>query len=280
MPNGFLRISLGACALLGILAMNAMAQDAFPDGESGQPLSAICTDRPTKSNYACTVDPGHFQYEADIANLTASNEKGVTTDTWIVVNPTLKYGLASNVDLEANFAPFVSVHSHDRAGDRATDTGVSDLYLRVKYAFADMDGGTFQAAVIPYLKAPTAGPGIGNGAVEGGAILPINYKLTDTVTLTTAPEIDVLKNAIDEGRHISTAQLVNLGMSLPGNFTLYGELWGSWNFDPAGTVSQLSADAALAYGVTPYLQIDAGLNAGLNRNTPGLQGYVGISQKF
>ena len=74
--------------------------------------------------------------------------------------------------------------------------------------------------------------------------------------------------------------MINLGVSLPRNFTLYGELWGDWNFDPAGVIRQYSADAAIAYGVTPYLQLDAGANFGLNRYTPGSRPYVGVSQKF
>ena len=100
------------------------------------------------------------------------------------------------------------------------------------------------------------------------------------MTLTTVPEIDFFKDGIGDGRHVNTVQLINLGIALPDNFTLYGELWADWNFDPSGTISQFSADTALAYGVTPYLQIDAGLNFGLNRYTPGVQAYVGIAQKF
>jgi hypothetical protein len=256
------------------------AQDVSSGGNTDQPLPAICTDRPTKSNFACTVDPGHFQYEADILNVTASNVGGVTTDTWIAANPTLKYGLTPRIDVEANFSPFVSVHTHGRANDSSTETGVSDLYLRMKYQFANMNDGGLQATLLPYVKVPTAQLGIGNGAVEGGALVPVNYKLTDTITLTTVPEVDVLKNSSDDGRHIGTAQLINLGFSLPYNLTLYGELWGDWNFDPAGTVRQFSADAAIAYGLSQYLQLDMGLNVGLNKDTPNLQGYVGISQKF
>jgi hypothetical protein len=262
-----------------IAPFSAEAQTA-PD--SSQPsLSSICTDRPTKSNYACTVDEGHFQYEADIANGSSLHQDGVTTDTWLIVNPTIKYGLTPTIDLEANFSPFESVRTHDRTSGTTQDfSGVSDLYLRMKYNFLTTENGIWQATILPYIKAPTAPTGIGNGAVEGGLILPVNYKLSDTLTLTTVPEFDLLKNALDDGRHANTAQLINLGWSLPGNFTLYGELWGDWNMDPSGTVTQASADTALAYGVTPYLQLDIGMNFGLNKNTPNMQGYIGISQKF
>jgi Putative MetA-pathway of phenol degradation len=243
-------------------------------------LSSICTDRPTKSNYACTVDAGHFQYEADIMNESTLRLNGVTTNSWLAVNPTLKYGLRSSVDVEANFSPLEIIRTSGPSVGARTVTGVSDLYLRLKYEFLGSDSGDLQATLLPYVKAPTASAGIGNGAVEGGLIMPVNYKLTDTLTLTTVPEFDAYKDAAGTGRHLNTAQLLNLGASLPDNFTLYGEIWGDWNFDTAGTVREYSADTALSYGITPYLQIDAGLNFGLNRYTPATQAYIGVSQKF
>jgi hypothetical protein len=37
---------------------------------------------------------------------------------------------------------------------------------------------------------------------------------------------------------------------------------------------------ALAFGVTDYLQVDGGVNRGLNAATPRVQAYLGLSQKF
>ena len=279
------RAILATALALG-LASPALAQDVTKaatsdaDADTGS-LSAICTDRPTKSNYACTVDAGHFQYEADVLNASFARLNGVTTDTLLVSNPTLKYGLTSDIDLEANISPLEIVRTHDQAtGVERTLAGPGDLYLRLKYEVLDLDDDVLETSIIPYAKAPTARPGVGNGSVEGGALLPINYKINSIFTLTTAPEVDAYKDAAGEGRHLNTAQLVNLAATLPNGFTLYGEVWGDWNFDPAGTVRQYSFDTALTYGVTKYLQLDVGANLGLNRQTPGVQAYVGVSQKF
>jgi len=65
-------------------------------------LTPICTDRPSKSNYACTVDAGHFQYESDLVNASSLRQGDEATTTWLILNPTLKYGLTDNVDVEAN----------------------------------------------------------------------------------------------------------------------------------------------------------------------------------
>ena len=256
------------------------APASTPAAAAAAELPSICTDRPTKSNYACTVEAGHFQYEADLFNGSFQRLHGTTTDVYLATNPTFKFGVSKSVDLEANIVPYEIVHTHDKFGDSSNVEGVGDLYLRVKWNFFNTTDGKLSVSAIPYVKAPTARSGIGNGEVEGGVILPVNYKLTDKITLTTVPEVDDFKDAAGTGRHVNTAQLVNVGYSLPYNLTAYGELYGDWNFDPAGTIRQYTADVALAWGITKYLQVDTGLNFGLNRYAPGVQAYVGVSQKF
>ena len=65
-----------------------------------------------------------------------------------------------------------------------------------------------------------------------------------------------------------------------GKFTIYNEIWTSQNFDPAGTVQQYSYDMALVWLPQPTLQFDIGVNIGLNRNTPAIVSYVGVSTRF
>lgn len=242
-------------------------------------LSAICTDRPSKSNYACTVEAGHFQYEADLVNGSFLHQGDQTIAIWMIVNPTLKYGVTDNVDVEANMTVLEIVRTRATAGRKDTLMGVSDLYLRVKYEFANLPN-VLQAAIIPYVKAPTARAGIGDGAVEGGWLLPVNYEPNSVLTMTVMPEADVYQNSVGSGYHLNTSQVLTLAFNLPRNLTLYTELWQGWNFDPAGTIQQRSIDFALALLPTNYLQLDAGVNVGLNRTTPQVQAYLGLSQKF
>ena len=259
----------------------ASAPTAAPAAAAGSTeLSALCTDRPTKSNAACTVDAGHVQYETDLFNGSFLRLGGVTTDTYLVTNPTLKYGVSKTVDVEVNIAPYEVVRTHDRFGSGDTFGGVGDLYLRLKWNFYNSADSRWSFAALPYLKAPTARSGIGNGEVEGGVILPINYKLTDKITLTTVPEFDAYKDSDGTGRHFNSAQLINVGYSLPHSVTVYGELYGDWNHDPVRTSRQYSADTAIAWAITKSVQVDAGLNFGLNKYTPGVQAYFGVSQKF
>jgi hypothetical protein len=57
-------------------------------------------------------------------------------------------------------------------------------------------------------------------------------------------------------------------------------VWGAWDFDPAGTARQYSIDGAVAYLVSRDVQLDAGANFGLNRATPDVEIYGGVSKRF
>ncbi len=269
-------------SVAGPLAAETDSHSAAAPAAAGNPaaLGPICTDRPTKSAYACTVEAGHFQYEADLLNVSSLEVAGTATDTWLVPNPTFKFGIGAHADVELNIAPLEMVRSRAASGVWHTAAGFGDLYLRIKLGWPAAAGADLQAALVPYVKLPTATAGLGDGALEGGFTLPVNYQLGTRVTLTATPQLDILADAAGGGRHPNTAQTLNLAVALPKDWVVYAELWGDWDFDPRGRRRQSSADLAVTYGVTALLQLDAGLNLGLNSGTPGVQAYLGVSQKF
>ena len=254
---------------------------AVPASAPAQPADApspICTDLPTKANVVCTVPRGKVQIEADALNWTTDSDRGVRTDVVLYTNPTIKYGIDKLTDVELNLAPYETVRTREEGVVR-TVGGVGDLYLRLK---RQLTGGTgaVQVAVIPYVKAPTARSGVGNGAWEGGAIAPVVIALPGSFALDVEGEVDVLADADGTKRH--HPQLLGLvNVSHPvGKATLYGEVSTTQNLDPAGTVHQYTADLAATYLLTPVLQLDAGANFGLSRETPDAQVYVGVSTRF
>jgi hypothetical protein len=286
--------------LVAILALSALAGAAYaddapaaaPPDKSGfslfdptpdADLRAFCTDRPTKSTGPCTVDAGHFQYESDVFNLTYDTSGGADTTTLLYTNPTLKLGLTNTIDAEVNIAPWETITSKDRATHRTVRaSGVGDLYIRVKANLLGDDGGDVSFALVPYVKVPTAPNGVGNGAVEGGLIAPIQVNLPANWSLTIDPEGDILKNAIGDGDHFNTSGLLSFSRPLSKTVTLSLEVWSDVNFDPGGTVTQASFDLGAAWipASHPNFQLDGGVNLGLNNQTPAAQAYVGVSQRF
>lgn len=265
----FVRFAVASLAL-------AAAAPAFAREASGP--GPICTDRPTKSNAACTVPKGMFQLETDLFNWTRIEAGGVRADVLLYTNPTLKYGLTDSSDIELNIAPYVEVRTR-AGGARTSQGGVGDLIVRYKQRLTAPDAKT-QVGLIPFVKVPTAERGIGNREWEGGVILPVNIAL-DGATLTLVPELDLLADSNDPGdRHLQFQGVVNLAFAIAPKTTLAVELWTAQNFDPVDTIRQYSADAAISYLVNDTLQLDFGGNFGLNQATPDVQLYVGLSTRF
>jgi hypothetical protein len=107
--------------------------------------------------------------------------------------------------------PFVGVHTFGSWGVPSSSLwGIGDTLARAKVNLWGNDGGDSAAALIPYVKAPSAPVGIGNGAVKEGMIAPLALILPKNFTLLLIPEIDALKNSADNGRHGNYVFDVNL----------------------------------------------------------------------
>lgn len=246
-------------------------------------LRPFCTDRPTKGTGPCTVDAGHLQIESDIFNATLQNSGGIVTDTYLYTNPNFRLGVTDTIDVELNVSPYVEVVTHDHAtGARTDDSGFGDMFLRVKTSLVGNGQGTFSAALDPFLKIPTAPLTIGNGAVEGGMVVPLQYTLSDVWSLSLVPEIDVLKNQIDDGRHAAGVVAFSATRAISSQVSASAEIWENTSLDPAGTTQQCSFDLAGTWQPPGArdLQLDAGANFGLNRETPATQFYIGVSHRF
>jgi Putative MetA-pathway of phenol degradation len=243
-------------------------------------MRSFNTDRPTKSNVPYTVDAGHFQYETDLISFTHQVTGSVRTDTLLIPNPTFKVGITNNADFEVN-APIAGIRTVNTAtGLSGTLWSVGDTFVRSKVNLWGNDGGDTAAALIPYVKAPSAPLGIGNGAVEGGLIGPLAVSLPDNFTLLLVPEIDVLKDNTDNSRHGNYIFDVNLSREVIKNITAFVELWSEYNADPTQRATLASFDIALAWVFLPNTQLDFGANFGLTSATPAIQVYAGLSQRF
>ncbi len=239
----------------------------------------ICTDRPSRAAGACTVPAGHFQYEADIVSGTFQREHGTITDSWSVINPALKYGLGATSDIELQFDPLTFQRTHVTGGKDRTAASPGDLFLRFKQNVLGGNDGDVQVALVPYLKAPTASHLIGDGAWEGGGYAPITIKLGKLWQVSLSPELDVLKDDAGGGRHLQHSEVVSVSRSLPDDWTVYGDVYAQWDFERRGA-TQSTLDFAVAKIIGKTLQLDAGVNIGLNRATPGANAYFGVSQRF
>ena len=73
--------------------------------------------------------------------------------------------------------------------------------------------------------------------------------------------------------------MVSLSRSLSDDWTLFADIYGQWDFERHGA-TQSTLDFAVAKILHKTLQLDAGVNLGLNRATPGANAYLGVAQRF
>lgn len=258
-----------------LLRLAAALLLAVPSGGLAQQVEApICTDRPTKSNAVCTVPVGKWQLESSSIGWSRIKANGAETKVLTLGSSVVKVGLSARSDLQIGFTPYVDAKT-EASGIKSRTSGFGDLTVRYKHRLT-ADGAPVQVSVIPFTKVPTAKRGIGNRKLEGGIALPVSIPVGG-LTITLGPEADVLADADGHGRHLALVNLVNLSGPVAPRLTLAGELWSNFNFEPGRTIRQASADAALAYAVSADLQLDAGVNAGLTRDTPDIEFYAGLS---
>lgn len=245
-------------------------------------LGPICPDRPGKGTSPCTLASGHAQFELGLFDESFQRRSGVTTDSGNAGSLLAKWGLSDRVDVEAGMALYQFQRVHDATGT-STASGIGDLFLHAKFnplpAPPENESSAFSLVLDPFLKLPTAGGGLSNGAVEGGLVLPMAYDLGGYWSVAMTPEADVLLNASGSGHHANLVDVVGIGRSF-GPLSLGAEVWSSQNLDPAGTVSQYSFDLDAAWLAGNDTQLDTGINLGLNRATPDLEIYFGISRRF
>lgn len=256
-----------AAALL-LAASRAVAADEAP----------ICADRPGKANPTCTVPPGMIQIESGLADWAHDRSDGVTTSSLSLGATAFKYGMTDRWNVELDLAPYNWQRIRE-GGLSQSDSSFGDIYVRSKYRFTSGDG--VQVAMNPAVKIPTADHQIGNGKWEAGIAFPIDYSIPKTpLGITLGPEIDWVADADGHGHHAAMVQVIGLGLQASDKLNLSAELWGQWDWDPAGTTRQATADVAAAYLVNKNLQLDVGANFGLNRQTPDEELYGGVSVRF
>jgi hypothetical protein len=243
----------------------------------------LSADRPDFTESPYTVDAGHFQIEADLFNYTRdrdrSGSRNVKFEAYSVGSLNLKAGLLNNVDLQL----IVDSYVHERVEDRVASTrdsasGFGDVQTRLKINLWGNDEGTTAFGIMPFVKFPTAGSGLGNDSVEGGLILPFAAGLPAGWNLGVMAEFDFLRDEIGSGYHTEFVQTVAAGRDIAGNLGGYLEfisIFGSRSDSDWRALAGLG----LVYGWTENLVLDAGVNIGLTDAADDVNPFVGVTYR-
>ena len=253
-----------------------VATSLLAGSTQAQALRAFCAERPGKITPPCILDAGHLQLEVGLADAVFERSRGAHRTTYTLGASEVRFGLTRRVELQAGWSPLIV--DHDRAAGHRT--GVGDAVLGAKAALTDPDAdGGAGVSIQGFVTAPTATHGLGAGGWTGGLRLPASIPLGKDSDLSLTPEVDVARNAAGGGTHLAWIGAVGVSHAF-GPTTLGAEVWGKIDDDPSGKVRQASVDFTAAHAVGDNAQLDAGMNLGVNRNTPDVEIYAGIARRF
>lgn len=243
--------------------------------ESALALREFNTDRPDKTETPYTVDAGHFQFETDLVTYTRDKDSsGTVTEKLGINHINLKYGVLPDFEVQTIVQMFTKLDVGAQ-----TKKGLGDVLVRAKYNLLGNDGGPVSIGVMPYLKVPTNGAGIGNQSLEGGLIFLTSVPLPKGFILGTMLQGDLIKDPVGLGYHFEYISTATMYVPICGEFGGYTEIFSKASALPSDAW-EATFDVGLTYQFIPNWQADAGVNIGLTEAADDWNPFVGLSARF
>jgi hypothetical protein len=259
-----------AFALLMLIPAAAQAEDR-----------AYCPTRPGLGTTPCTIAPGHVSVETALTDWTLSQDSTQRSDTVLIGDSFVRVGLTDAIEAQVGWTPYGHVRARDKlAGTVDSSSGVGDVTLGFKANLRHPDGSGVSIAVQPFVTLPVGGATLGAGDWGAGVVVPVTFDLSDTVNFATTTELDAAVDSDGHGRHFAASETFGLGFKLSKALTASVEGQVLRDEDSAGKTTQDLASLSLAWAAKDNLQFDVGGVAGLNRNAPDVELYMGISRRF
>jgi hypothetical protein len=241
-------------------------------------LRELATDRPDKTENPYTVDAGHFQLELDLLNYTRDRHAGRTTRTIAIAPFNLKAGITNNLDLQFIAETFTTQRTRE-GRTKETISGFGDVIVRCKTNIWGNDGGKTGFGVISFIKAPTNQNGLGNDALEGGVIFPLEIKLPRSWDLGLMTEVDYRQNSASSDYHEEFINTITVAHQVVGKLEGYVEFFSSVsterNAEWIGTF-----DFGFTYRLRPNIQLDAGVNLGVTESADNVNPFLGLTVRY
>ncbi len=267
-----LRVTLSLVALAACLCgVPAWADDSRD----------LCADRPGLGTPACTVSPGHVVAEIGLADWTHDADSTSRTDTVTAGEMLLRAGVTDSLEAQVGWTAYGHVRMRDKltgAVDKVARVG--DMTFALRQNLHNPDGSGFSVALMPYVTLPVGRAPVGAGDWSAGVIAPLSFQLNDTVSLAFTPEIDAAADSDGNGRHLRFGSVVGLGFALTDNLSASTEVALYRDRDPDGHATEALLGLSAAWQANDATQFDAGLNLGLNSQSPDSELYIGIVRRF
>jgi hypothetical protein len=267
-------------ALALALAVSAAATPAWADASDATPPRDLCLDRPGLGTPACTLDAGRVVVELGLGDWTRNRTGSVRTDTVTAGDTLIRLGVNGSLEAQIGWTAYGHVRNRDAAtGVIDKTSGTGDVTLALRQNIQNPDGSDIAIAAIPYVSLPVGGKTIGAGDWGAGLLIPMTFDL-GAVSLELSPEIDAAVDSDGKGRHLGYGSVVGLGFDLTEAISATAEISLFRDHDPAGHATEALAGLSAGWQPNDNLQLDIGVNLGLNGASPDTELYFGIARRF
>lgn len=243
---------------------------------SASAADEIVTDRPDVSESSEVVGAGRFQIETSVAS--QQRDVGGLRQRVASTPTLLRWGVAKDWELrlESDGAMRLS-----QAGVAGHSTGAADISLGVKWHSqdADDDDGVPSVAWLLHADLPT-----GSAAFKGPGLRP-SLRMVAEWELPGEWELGVMPGVFsardDDGqRYLGGILALTLGRRFSPQWRGYVEVAAEQLAATRHGGNDISADAGLAWLLTPDLQLDASIAHGLTRLAAAKAWSLGLSLRF
>lgn len=240
-----------------------------------------CPTRPGLGTTPCTIPPGRVSVETALADWTLDDRTDTRTDTVLIGDTLARIGLTDRIEAQAGWTPYGHVRTRDKANGPVENAArVGDVTLGLKANLHSPDGKGLSIAMQPFATVPVGRSPVGAGGWGAGVVVPVTYDLGETLNLASTSEADAAVNGDGDGRHFAYSEVVGLGVKLTATLTGSLEVEALRDEDPMGKTFQVLASASLAWMAKDDFQLDVGSVAGLDRDAPDVELYLGVSRRF
>jgi hypothetical protein len=251
-------------------------------------MRELSTDRPDVTESPYTVDAGHFQVEMSFVEYGRDDGGDFSEVSYFPAN--LKVGVTNSIDLQLVVTPLLDQEADvGRFGlGSESESGFGSTQLRVKWNVWGNDGGPpplelpgrlreSALAVMPFVQFPTGEEELGFAdQVEWGVIVPLAVPLNEDYGLGLMAELDVVRDADDDGYAFALVHTASVSRGLAGNLGGFAEYVGVASTEES-TSYAASLGVGLTYGLSDDVQLDGGINVGLNEEAEDFRVFAGIS---
>lgn len=242
----------GTVIALGLL-LSSLPADARARARASRPVTA--RKGAVQSGFTDRIAPGHFQLETNLADWQSGDPQTV-----IVGDSVLRIGVLRDTELQLGWTPYFS------SGDRK---GSGDIRLGFRQILREA---RFGVVLQPVVVLPTGSKSVTAGHLTGGATLGLTYEISHTTQLYATPTVFFLPQTL-----VSSTVGVNQHVKGPVDTAL--EVFTQHQMgDP--TQSQYSLGSITTYKFNERFEINAGVNVGLNANTPPVELVIGFTRAF